>query len=235
MRYWLSVLCALAAMVALVSELPTRVAAQGAGSIVGEVKFSGTPPTPRVLKIDKDKAVCGEDRKSEELIVGTNKGIKNAVVSIAGAKGPVPKPAQKAALDQKGCQFAPHVATVPAGGEIDILNSDGILHNIHTFSKANPSINKAQPKFKKVMTEKLDKPEIVRVQCDVHGWMSAWVVVTDHPHYAVTDEAGAFKLDNLPPGKHTVELWHETLGKVTRDVEVKAGPPTKVTLELSKK
>ncbi len=168
-------------------------------------------------------------------MVGPNKGIKNAVLSLAGAKGPAPKPAQKPALNQKGCQFNPHVLVVPAGAEMDILNSDGILHNIHTFSKANPSINKAQPKFKKVMTEKLDKPEVVRVQCDVHGWMSAWIAVTDHPYYAVTDEAGAFKLDNVPPGKHAVEVWHEALGKVTREVEVKAGASTKVVLELSKK
>ncbi len=235
MRNRLFLLSALAVVAVLVAGVSTRVTAQGAGSIVGEVKFSGTPPPPRTLKIDKDKQVCGEDRKSEELLVGTNKGIKNAVVSLAGAKGPAAKPAQKPALDQKGCQFTPHVLLVPAGSEMDILNNDGILHNIHTFSKANPSINKAQPKFKKVMTEKLDKAEVVKVQCDVHGWMSAWIAVTDHPYYAVSDEAGAFKLDNVQPGKHMVEVWHEALGKVTQEVEVKAGAPTKVMLELSKK
>ena len=155
--------------------------------------------------------------------------------TFAGAKGPAPKPAQKPALDQKGCRFNPHVLVVPAGAEMDILNSDGILHNIDTFSSANASINKAQPKFKKVMTEKFDKPEVVKVQCDVHGWMQGWIVVGAHAAYAVSDDSGAFKLDNVPPGKHKVEVWHETLGKLSQEVEVKAGAPTKVTFEMSKK
>jgi plastocyanin len=209
--------------------------AQGGGSIVGEVKFSGTPPAPKTLKVDKDKQVCGESKPSEELVVGANKGIKGAVVSLAGAAGPAPAPAKKATLDQKGCQFVPHVVLSPAGAQVDVLNSDGILHNIHTYSTANPAINKAQPKFKKVLTEKFDKPEIIRVQCDVHGWMAGWIVVHGHPHYAVTDGDGAFKLDNVPPGKHKIEVWHESLGKMARDVEVKAGAQTKVTFEMAKK
>jgi plastocyanin len=235
MRHWTSALCALGLATALVWAGSTPVTAQGAGSIVGEVKYSGTPPSPKTLKVNKDTQVCGGDKPSEELVVGANKGIKNAVVSLAGGKGPAPRPAQKPAFDQKGCQFVPHVLVVPAGGEVDILNSDGILHNIHTFSSANAAINKAQPKFKKVMTEKFDKPEIVKVQCDVHGWMQGWIVVAGHAHYAVSDGSGAFKLDNVPPGKHKVEVWHESLGKLSQEVEVKAGAPTKVTFELSKK
>ena len=235
MRHWISVLCALGVAAALVWASSTPVTAQGAGSIVGEVKFSGTPPAAKSLKVDKDPEVCGSDKPSEELVVGANKGIKNAVVSLGGAKGPAPTPAQKPALDQKKCHFTPHVLVVPAGAEVDILNSDGILHNIHTFSSANPSINKAQPKFKKVLTEKFDKPEIIKIQCDVHGWMQGWIVVGEHAAYSVSDDSGAFKLDNVPPGKHKVEVWHETLGKVSQEVEVKAGAPTKITFELSKK
>lgn len=235
MRHWTTALCALGLAAVLVGGGSTAVTAQGAGSIVGEVKFSGTPPAAKALKVNKDTQVCGTDKASEELVVGASKGIKNAVVSLGGAKGPAPKPAQKPALDQKGCQFIPHVVVVPAGAEVDILNSDGILHNVHTYSSANAPINKAQPKFKKVMTEKFDKPEIIRVQCDVHGWMLGWIVVGEHAAYAVTDDAGAFKLDNVPPGKHKVEVWHESLGKLSQDVEVKAGSPTKVTFEMSKK
>lgn len=174
------------------------------------------------------------DKASEELVVGANKGIQNAVVWLVDAKGPAPTPAQKPVLDQKGCHFRPHVLVVPAGAEMDILNPDGILHNVHTFSSANAAINKAQPKFKKVLTEKFAKPEFIRVKCDVHDWMSAWIVVAAHGAYAVSDPAGAFKLENVPPGKHKVEVWHESLGKKTQEVEVKAGAATKVTFELSK-
>ena len=235
MRQWVSVLCCLA-VAAFLGGTSTQVTAQGGGSIVGEVKFAVTPPAPKVVKVNKDNQACGDEKKSEELVVGPDKGIQWAVVSLTGAKGPAPKPAQKLTLDQKGCHFQPHVLLVPAGAEVDILNNDGVLHNIHTFATANPSINKAQPKFKKVMTEKFgEKSEIIKIQCDAHSWMQGWAVVMGHPYYVVTDASGAFKLDNVPPGKHTVEVWHESLGKMTKEVEVKAGAPTKVTFELAKK
>ena len=235
MHKWVTVISALALLATLVPGGSTPVTAQGGGSIVGEVKFVGTPPEPKVVKVNKDNQACGNEKKSEELVVGPNKGVQWAVVSVVGAKGPAPKPAKKPVLDQKTCQFQPHVLLVPAGAEVDILNPDGVLHNIHTFATANPSINKAQPKFKKVMTEKFEKPEIVKVQCDAHSWMAGWIVVAGHPYYAVTDEKGAFKLENVPPGKHTLEVWHETLGKATKEVEVKAGAETKVAFELAKK
>ena len=118
-------------------------------------------------------------------------------------------------------------------GEVDIKNSDDILHNIHTYSTANPSINKAQPKFKKVMTEKFEKPEIIKLTCDVHSWMTGWIAVMPNPFF-VTDMSGNTKIDNVPPGKYTVEVWHETLGKQTKDVEVKAGQSAKVAFEMKK-
>lgn len=235
MSRWKVIVGVLALATFAVAGASTEVAAQSGGSIVGEVKYAGAAPAPKVLKVNKDNQACGSDKKSEEWVVGGNGGVKNAVVSVAGAKGPAPKPAKKPELDQKGCQFSPHVILVPAGAEMDILNPDGVLHNIHTFSTANPSINKAQPKFKKVMTEKFDKAEIIKVQCDAHGWMAGWIVVQDHPYYAVSGGDGSFKIDNVPAGKHTVQLWHESGAKLTKEVEVKAGQPTKVTFELSKK
>jgi len=235
MRKAVSVISALALAVSLGGGASTQVAAQGGGTIVGEVKLAGTPPEPKVVKVNKDNQACGNEKKSEDLVVGPNKGVQWAVISLVGAKGPAPKPEKKPVLDQKTCQFQPHVVLVPAGAELDILNPDGVLHNIHTFSTANASINKAQPKFKKVLTEKFDKPEIVKVQCDAHSWMRGWIVVMGHPYYRVTDDKGAFKLDNVPPGKHTVEVWHETLGKMTKEVEVKAGAETRVAFELAKK
>ena len=137
------------------SGLP--VSAQGGGSISGEVKFTGAAPAPKVVKVNKDNQVCGEEKKVVEVAVGPGGGLAEALVSVTDAKGA--KPSKPAVLDQKGCEFHPDVL-VMAPGEVKILNSDGVLHNIHTFSTANPPINKAQPKFKKEMTEKLDKPEL---------------------------------------------------------------------------
>jgi plastocyanin len=165
-------------------------------------------------------------------VVGSNKGLANAVVSVAGAKGG--STARKGLVDQKGCKFNPHVVGMTTG-EIEIKNSDDILHNIHTYSTANPSINKAQPKFKKTMTEKFEKPEIIKITCDVHSWMLGWIAVMPHPFFGVTDGNGATKIENVPPGKHKVEVWHETLGKVEKEVEVKAGQTAKVSVEMVKK
>jgi plastocyanin len=218
----------MAAAALVVWEAPA--AAQG-GSIAGEVKLSGTPPPAKTVKVNKDVEVCGQEKKIADVAVGPGNGLADAVVTVSDAKGA--KAAKKAALDQKGCEFHPTVL-VMAPGEVDILNSDGVLHNIHTFSTANPSINKAQPKFKKVMTEKFEKPEAIKVQCDAHSWMHGWIYVTDNPA-ASTDQKGSFKLDNVPPGKHKVEVWHPVLGKQSKDVEVKAGQETKVTFELAAK
>jgi carboxypeptidase family protein len=220
---------AFAAMGVLVmSGLPAG--AQGGGSISGEVKFTGAAPAPKVVKVNKDNEVCGQEKKIVEVAVGSGGGLGEALVVVSDAKGA--KPAKPAVLDQKGCEFHPDVL-VMAPGEVKILNSDGVLHNIHTFSTANPPINKAQPKFKKEMVEKLEKPELVKVQCDAHSWMHGWIYVTDNPT-AVTDANGAFKLENVPPGKHKVEVVHPVLGKQTKEVEVKAGQDTKVAFELKK-
>jgi len=221
---------ALVAGVAVVAHGPGPAGAQGGGTIEASVTYAGAPVIEK-LKVNKDTEKCGTEAVIEKVVVGANKGLANAVVSVPGAKGAAK--AVKATVDQHGCKFAPHV-TAMTPGELDLKNSDDILHNIHTYSTANPSINKAQPKFKKVMTEKFEKPEIIKLTCDVHSWMLGWVAVMPNPFFGVTDANGVTKIDNVPPGKYTVEAWHETLGKQTKDVEVKAGQATKVAFEMKK-
>jgi hypothetical protein len=209
--------------------------AQDAGSLSGRVTFAGTPPPRKKIDVTKDQEVCGKSEiYDESLVVGPDKGVKNVVITVVGAKGGA-FASQKVELDQKGCQYVPHVVVVPTTGQLDILNSDGILHNIHTHSTANPSVNVAQPKFKKVLTEKFTKPEIIKAACDAHGWMSGWIVVTDHPFVAVTDAKGDFAIKGIPPGKYKVEIWHETLGKQVKEVSIKAKEDAKLTLQLAKK
>jgi plastocyanin len=208
----------------------------GGGSVSGVVKFKGTPPAPKQLEATKDTQVCGKHKIMEEtLVVGPGNGIQFAVVSIPGiAKG---KPMEKVSpvLDQLGCQYIPHVIAFPAGSEVQIQNSDGILHNIHTYSEKNPSINRAQPKFKKVLKETFAKPEMIKVTCDAHNWMSGWFAVQENPYYAVTDANGAFKLTDVPPGTYDVKVWHETLGESTQKVTVAGGADAKADFELAKK
>jgi len=209
---------------------PARVGAQGGGTIEATVTYAGAPVVEK-LKVNKDTEKCSTEALIEKVVVGAGKGLANAVVSVAGAKGT--PTGRKASIDQKGCKFVPHVVAMTTG-ELEIKNSDDILHNVHTYSTANPSINKAQPKFKKTMTEKFEKPEIIKLTCDVHSWMLGWIAVMPHPFFGVTDGGGVTKIENVPPGKHTVEVWHETLGKATKEVEVKAGQVAKVSVEMKK-
>jgi plastocyanin len=221
---------ALVVSVAVYAGRPVPADAQGGGTIEAEVKFNG-PAQIEKMKVNKDTEKCGTEATVEKVVVGGNKGLANAVISVPEAKGA--PTAKKITIDQHGCKFVPHVsATTP--GEVEFKNSDDILHNLHTYSTANPSINKAQPKFKKVMAEKFEKPEIIKVTCDVHSWMLGWIAVMPNPFFGVTDNNGVTKIENVPPGKYKVQAWHETLGKQEKDVEVKAGQTAKVAFEMKK-
>lgn len=206
-----------------------------AGSIKGLVQLAGSPGEPRKLAVTIDQFVCGREKDAEDLVLSPQKGIRNAVVWLesppSGVKAPYPAP--PVPLDQKQCVFIPRVVVVPAGGTVEFLNSDRLLHNIHSVSKENPPINRTQPKGRTIPVA-FAKPEIIRIKCDLHPWMNAWVVVADHPFYAVTDGQGEFVLDNVPPGQYTLRIWHESLGTLRKDVTVSDGV-TAVTLEMSRK
>ncbi len=207
------------------------------GTIVGTVTFQGKTPERKKIKVTRNKEVCGKETKlTESLMVGSNGGIKNAVLYLSGInKGKKFEVSSPLQIDQRGCQFRPHISIIPAGKSFDLINSDGILHNFRTNSTKNPILNKAQPKFKKTLKIKITQPEIIRANCDVHEWMNAWLVVAEHPYYALTDASGSFKITGVPPGTYTIRLWHETLGQQTRKVTVKAGEQTRAAFELKKK
>jgi plastocyanin len=204
------------------------------GTVSGKVLFKGTPPPPRSIPVTTDAGPCGNQQQSEELVVGPDKGIKYAVVHLAGVKGAAPYPAKPVEIDQKGCKFNPHVLIVPKGANLDILNSDSVTHNIHSHSTANDEFNKNQPSFKKKVSQKFDEAEKVRLSCDVHPWMSGWVVVADDAFTVVTDASGGFQLPNVPAGTYKLEVWQEKLGTQSKEVTVKAGADANVSFELSR-
>ena len=195
------------------------------GTVRGTVTFDGTPPPPKVLQVTKDADKCGPEQTSEALVIGAEKGVQYAVVSVVNAQpGQPAAPSGKVELDQQKCRFTPRIVLLPAGMELVVRNSDGIAHNLHTFSKTNPAMNKAQPGFMKTMSIRtITKPEIIRVQCDMHNWMRAWIVVVDNPYTAITDAAGRFTLPDLPAGTYTLKFWHETLEEKQQEVTVQDG------------
>jgi len=210
--------------------------AASAGAIRGTVLNGGPPPERKPIAINIDQYVCGKGRENEELIVGPNRGIRWAVVSLVNppAGGRTDAAAKPVQMDQQQCVYVPRVVVVPVGGTVEFLNSDRLLHNLHSLSSENPSFNRTQPKGRTVPVV-FKKPEIVRIDCDLHAWMRAWVVVAEHPFFAVTGPQGEFVLDNVPPGKYTLKVWQETLGTVTREVTVGEQDLTGVTLEMGKK
>jgi plastocyanin len=201
--------------------------------IAGKVIFKGSQ-RPGKLSVGKDREVCGDSKLDPSLLVGGDGSLKNAVVQIAGLREGV-TPSKDAVVDQVKCEYLPHVSVIPAGATVAFKNSDGILHNIHTVSQINSPFNRAQPKFLKEIKETFAKPEVIALRCDVHGWMSGWVIVTDNVYFAVTESDGAFRLTDVLAGKHTLEIWHEKLGSLTQTVEIKAGETVNLTLEFQMK
>jgi plastocyanin len=173
----------------------------------------------------------------ESLVVAADKGLANVVVYIKDAPN-APKmamPAKAPELDQRSCKFHPHIQIIPAGGTLDILNNDGILHNIHTYPKNNPPINQAQPKFKTKMPVKFEKPDTIKLTCDVHTWMNGWLIVAPNAWYTVSGPDGTFKIENVAPGTYTLSYWQETLGTQTAQVTVAASGDVKADLTFPAK
>jgi plastocyanin len=206
---------------------------RGVGTITGKVVFKGAHASGKV-SVGKDKEVCGDSKLDPVLVVGSQGEVKNAVIQIADLKQAVGV-SKEAVIDQVKCEYMPHVVAIPAGATVKVKNSDGILHNVRSFSEKNSPFNRAQPKYLKEISEKFVYPEVISLRCDVHGWMSGRIVVTESPFYYVTADDGSFKLESVPVGKYALEVWHETLGKTTQSVEVKLGEVTHVTFEFQMK
>ena len=219
-------LCLAAGLVAVVVWPGVALAAS---SVTGTVTFDGKAPTLRPLAMDADPA-CAKKHSApvpnEMLVLGSGNTMGNILVFVskglpAGKTWPVPK--TPVTLDQNGCQYKPHVMGIMVGQTYKILNSDGVLHNIHTLPKVNAAFNKGMPPTLKEATTVFEKPEAVfHVKCDVHPWMSAYVGVFTHPFFSVTGADGKFTISGLDAGTYEITAWHERLGTQTASVTVAA-------------
>ncbi len=226
MRRAVERLC-LAAVVAAAAMWPG--VAFAASSITGTVTFAGKVPNLPALAMNADPACAKKHPKpvlSEMLVLGSNNSMGNIMVWVskglpAGKTWPAPK--NPVTLDQVGCVYKPHVMGIMVGQAYRILNSDGILHNVHALPKINPQFNRAMPPTLKEASAKFDKPEdIFQIKCDVHPWMSAYVGVFTHPFFSVTSTDGKFTISGLEPGTYEITAWHERLGRQTASVTVGA-------------
>ena len=203
--------------------------AVAASSVTGTVTFTGKAPTLRPLAMDADPACAKKHSKpvqSEMLLLGNGNTMGNIMVWVskglpAGKTWPAPK--TPVTLDQKGCQYVPHVMGIMVGQAYKILNSDGILHNVHALPKINKGFNRPMPATLKEATVTFDKAEpVFQIKCDVHPWMTAYVGAFTHPFFSVTGTDGKFTISGLDPGTYEITAWHERLGTQTASVTVAA-------------
>lgn len=205
------------------------------GTLEGFVRLTGNA-VPQLTYIENttDPKVCGRLQTLEDLLVSTKtRGIQNVIVALKDV--PVSNsPANhvsRLVLDNRECKFIPHVSALTVGSTIQALNSDPTLHNVHFYGALAANI--ALP-FKGIQAiRKVNKPGMVIVKCDVHGWMQAFIRVDSHPFHAVTDEKGYFSIPDIPAGTYSVEIWHERLGQQQKTIHIKSTKTERIEVEYS--
>ena len=202
-----------------------KVDAAKAGSITGRVIFEGSPPATAAVKVNADPSCMRVNPEGmiPETYMVKDGGLDNVFVYVKDGLGNYyfDVPAEPVKLDQQGCRYVPHVFGARIGQPIEITNSDDTLHNVHAMASVNREFNFGQHIKGMRNTEVFTAREVmVRFKCDVHGWMTSYGGILEHPFFAVTSDGGKFELKNLPAGTYTVEAWHEKLPARTQTVTV---------------
>lgn len=195
-----------------------------AGTVTGKIAFQGTPPPMMVIKKGADP-VCAKTppEKDQQVVVNGNGTLKNVVVRIVKGTPQTPPPATPVVLDQHDCSYHPRVLAVMTGQKVQIKNNDPVLHNVHTYQDSKTLFNRAMMAKMPTPVEQVFPVGVTKFKCDVHPWMTAWVVANDNPYFGVSGDSGTFTLANLPAGTYTLEAWHEKYGVQTKEIAVAEG------------
>ena len=204
-------------------------------AISGEAAYVGSPPGPFVIWVKKNADVFGEKLPDERILVSRTGKIKNVLVTLEGIKEGKPWPSHRAQLLNKGGLFVPHLQAVRTGAQMEVINQDPLLHNTHAYVDGKTLFNLAQPNKDQVIRRPLRRSGLVDLMCDSHDWMNAWIVILDHPYFAITGEDGAYAIGDIPPGTYTLTAWHEKLGRQQHQATVKAAEQKKVTVTFPAK
>ncbi|HTS35904.1 MAG TPA: carboxypeptidase regulatory-like domain-containing protein [Candidatus Solibacter sp.] len=162
---------------------------------------------------------------TEDVVVGSGGALANVVVYVSEGvpAGSYEPPQQPAVLEQRGCQYKPHVLALQASQKLSIVNSDETTHNIHPSPNNNREWNMTQP-HGIPLEQTFARAEVaIPVKCNVHPWMHGYIAVFKHPFFGVSDKGGNFEIKNLPPGNYTISAWQEKLGTQTQKVTVGTG------------
>ena len=190
------------------------VAVSNGGTISGTVKWSGPAASLAEFPVTKDPAICDPESKKTvdlgRLIIGPQAGVANTIVylkDISSGKA-MDLPEQRRHLDQLHCRYIPHILLVPQNATLQMESSDATLHTIHMEGAA--SFNLPFPFTHQITARAMSTPGLVTLRCNGgHVWMSAEMMVVQHPYYAVTDESGKFEFTDVPAGTYQIVAWHE--------------------------
>ena len=205
------------------SALPSK-----GGTIKGHIRVNGKPPGNPIIRMGMDPMCAklnADKRPVQEVVSATaDGGLANVFVSLQGSFPASPVPTEPVIIDQRACVYVPRVVGARVGQTVHVRNSDAVLHNVHGLSAHANDFNFSQPKAGLVQQLQLKNPEVMlRVTCDVHRWMTAFVGIVTHPYFATSNVGGTYAIENVPDGTHTIQAWHERFGIVTQKVRVTAG------------
>jgi plastocyanin len=208
-----------------------------AGVLSGRIRFIGKRPARKLVDMSGDPAcVAAHHGKAydESLVVNSNGTLANVFIYIkSGLEGKTfDIPATAVTIDQRGCWFHPRVLGIQTGQRLEVINSDPVTHNIHPMAQINREWNHSQGQGDPPLARKFLKPEVmIRVKCNIHSWMHAFIGVVSHPYFAVTGADGSFEIRNIPPGDYFIEAWQETLG--TQDAKITVAPSGKIESDFT--
>jgi plastocyanin len=218
-----------------------KVDPETAGTVSGRIHFTGKRPTPQVIDMSEEPA-CVEAHHGkaydESLVVSKKGDLANAFVYIkSGLEGKTFEvPATPVTIDQSGCWFRPRVLGIQTGQILKVVNSDPVTHNIHPMAEINREWNHSQGAGDPPLARRFTKPEImIRVKCNIHSWMHAFIGVLDHPYFSVSKEDGTFEITNLPPGTYTIAVWQEKLGTQEQQITVPPQGKTEANFTFKEK
>src|SRR5215510_3748214 len=209
-----------------------------AGSIIGEVRFTDDLPTLPPVKVSKDQDYCGDALLNDTYLIAADGALQNVVVfldippSKAGGD-----PQKDNMLNNTGCRYSPRILALQKGERLRVKNNDPKLHIPHSYHEDSTVFNLSLP-FKGTTidaTPRIRQAGVLKVVCDTHAWMLAYIHVFDHPYFAVTDERGIFSISNLPAGTYVLKAWHEDIGVKSQELTIPESGDVRASFEFTKK
>jgi len=205
--------------------------------VTGHVKYDGILPKAKLLDMSKEPNCAKQyttPPTTESAVGGPANALANVVVYIS-AGAPDETSSGHVSLTQYGCRYFPHVLALQAKQEVWVRNEDAVSHTVHLMTRTNPELNRLQAPNAPEFAIMNDKPEFIKVKCELHPWMRGVIAVLKNSHFAVTDAEGSFTLPDLPPGKYTITVWHESFGTESQQIVVGGSDPKDLNFVLKVK